>query len=182
MKKKLVFPAILVICCFMLTSFIGYDNGTIETPGTISFIGDAGSPNTFIFRKWAFTKVELPNDNFEEVNIALDINTSSLQTAWKDLEKNIRNKKDYFYVKKFPTATVSINGAKKQKDGSYITKAMLTLKGVTKPVDLQFTVSEEKPYVVKGSGVIIRQQFKFNGGGPKDEVPINFEVTLASNE
>jgi len=177
MKKQFIFYVLLTTCIFYLSSFVGYDTGE-DTPGTIEFIGDAGSPNKFVFRKWQFTKVELPNDNFEQISIALEINTSSLQTASKDLESNIRNKKDYFYVKKFPTATVTIDGAKKQEDGSYKTNAMLSLKDKTKPVELHFTVSDKKPYVVKGSGVIIRQQFSFKGKGPKDEVPVNFEVTL----
>lgn len=57
-------------------------------------------------------------------------------------------------------------------------QAVLKLKGVTKAVELSFTASDTAPYQIKGSGVITRQKFKFDGGGPKDEVPVNFELTL----
>lgn len=161
-----------------LSSFITYEDGTTATPGQIEFIGDAGSPNVFVFRKWAIDEVRIPDGNLEKVQVALTIQTGSLETQWKDLEKNIRKKKDYFYIKKFPRATVTIDGAQKMADGSYTSTAMLTLKGVTKPVQLRFTASDTAPYLIKGSGTVIRQKFKFNDGGPKDEVPVNFELTL----
>lgn len=168
---------ILSVCFFTLSSFVGYETEG-EVPGRIAFIGDAGSPNVFIFKKWEITSSSVPNDDVEQIQVQVDINTSSIQTDWKDLEKSIRKKTDYFYVKKFPTATVAINGAQRQEDGSYITNAQLTLKGITKEVPLQFTISEEKPYKVQGSGIVERRTFQFTGDGPKDEVPVNFELTL----
>ena len=176
-KRSLVFCLLMIGGGLFLSSFIGYDTRK-DTPGVIEFIGDAGSPNVFTFNKWEFTRSEVPNDDFTQVKVDLTINTSSLDCAWSDLKKSIRKKKDYFYVKKFPEATVQIDGATLQDDGSYKTDAMLSLKGVTKPVALTFTVSEDKPYVIKGSGVIERDNFKFTGDGPKNEVPVNFEVTL----
>ncbi|MEM6378173.1 MAG: YceI family protein [Bacteroidota bacterium] len=179
MKKQSILLWIFTLgFSLFLTSFIGYDDGQPEAPGTIEFIGDAGSPNVFVFQKWQIDEVQVPDGDMEQVQVKLTIQTGSLQTQWKDLEKSIRKKKDYFYAKKFPRATVTIDGAKKMEDGTYTTTAMLTLKGVTKAVDLNFTASETAPYQIKGSGVITRQKFKFTGGGPKDEVPVNFEVSL----
>lgn len=176
-KRSFIYGLLTVGGLLFLSSFIGYEKSG-ETPGKIEFIGDAGSPNVFVFKKWEFTRAEVPNDDMSQVKVDLSINTSSLDCDWKDLEKSVRKKKDYFYVKKFPEATVSIDEAELQSDGSYTTDAMLTLKGITKPVELNFTVSEEKPYVIKGSGIVKRKKFNFTGGGPKNEVPVNFEVTL----
>lgn len=168
-----------MIASFFLfcSAFIGIGS-TGETPGEIHFVGDAGSPTDFIFEKWDFTKVQIPEGRIEDMMIELQINTSSIRSDWKELEKSIRKKKDYFYVKKFPTATVAIKGAEKMEDGRYRTTARLSLKGVTKPVELTFTISEEPPYRVQGEGVIQRREFKFTGGGPRDEVPIRFDVVL----
>ena len=151
---------------------------TKDTPGTIEFVGDAGSPNVFTFERWQFTKVEMPDDKVENIQVELEINTSSLSTGWKELESNIRRKKDYFYVKKFPKATVVIDGAQRLADGRYTTEAMLTLKGISKSVKLTFSISETAPYVVKGEGEIVRADFKFTGNGPKPIVPVSFEATL----
>ncbi|MEM9985192.1 MAG: YceI family protein [Bacteroidota bacterium] len=177
--KKLIIASIsaLLLCSFTLVGVGERDSA----PGLIQAIGDAGSPQVFTFEKWEFTEASMAEGKIENIQLAIEINTSSLTCDWKDLQNNIRKKKDYFYVKKFPTAKVVIDGATRQADGSYTTEAMLTLKKKTKPVTLTFSISEEAPYQVKGEGLIIRQDFGFTGGGPKDEVPINFDVTLPSD-
>ena len=176
MKKSIVLS---VVALLSLASFTLVEKGTIgDAPGIIQAIGNAGSDQVFTFQKWAFTTAEMPEDKVENINLAIEINTSSLTCEWKDLQKSIRKKQDYFYVKKFPKATVKIDGATPQEDGTYKTTAILTLKNFTKPVELTFTISDTKPYQVKGEGMLIRQDFGFTGGGPKDEVPVSFDVTL----
>lgn len=179
-KQNVLLWCVTLSLGLFLSSFIAYDDGAEDAPGKIEFIGDAGSPNVFVFRKWAIDDVQVPEGDLEKVKINLTIQTGSLETQWKDLEKNIRKKKDYFYAKKFPRASVSIDGAKRMEDGSYSAEAILSLKGVTRPVNISFTASETAPYQIKGSGIITRQKFKFTGSGPKDEVPVNFEITLPS--
>lgn len=177
MKKIIILSALVVGTLFSLSSFVGFDK-VGEAPGTLQFIGNAGSDNLFTFQKWAFTNLELPEDDFSRIKATVEINASSFTADWKDLEKSIKKKQDYFYVKKFPKVYVEIDGASKNEDGTYNTDANLTLKGVTKEVPLTFTVSETKPYVIKGEGIVKRKKFKFNGGGPKDEVPVMFEFEL----
>jgi len=177
MKKSIILSAIVISTLAFFSSFVGYDT-VGETPGTLQFIGNAGGDNLFTFQKWQFTNVELPDDNFEKIKATVEINASSFTCDWKDLEVSVKKKKDYFFVKKFPSVNVVIDGAQKQKDGSYTTDASLTLKGVTKVVPLTFTVSETAPYQVKGAGVIMRNDFKFNGDGPSEEVPVKFDFTL----
>ena len=138
--KKFILLSTLAVFLFAFTQV---ERATIgDSPGTIQAIGDAGSPNIFTFQKWKFINVEMLEDKVENIKLSIEINTSSLTCDWKDLEKNIRSKKDYFYVKKFPKATIAIDGAKRLVDGSYQTTAMLTLKKNTKPVELTFTISE----------------------------------------
>jgi len=163
---------------FFLSSFVGFENGDFETPGTLTFIGDAGSPNLFTFNRWSIESADVPDGDFTNVKAEIVIDAGSFSADWKDLENSIRKKKDYFYVKKFPKASVKINGATLNDDGSYSTEASVTLKGKTKKVDLHFTVSETAPYQIVGGGVIQRRQFGFSGDGPKDEVPVNFDFTF----
>ena len=129
MKKHISVLFILLTANFLFfSSFIGVGSYG-DTPGFINAIGEAGSPNTFTFNKWEITKAAMPEGKVENIQVEIEINTSSLSTDWKDLEKNVKKKKDYFYVKKFPKATVVLNGAEAQGDGSYVSDAMLTLKG-----------------------------------------------------
>ncbi|MEL6635995.1 MAG: YceI family protein [Bacteroidota bacterium] len=147
-------------------------------PGVISVIGTAGGSNVFTFEKWRFTKAEMPDGKVENLDLAIEISTASLTTDWKDLEKGVKSKKDYFYVSKFPIARVAIQGAQPKGDGTYTCDALLTLKGVSKTVPLTFEISDSKPYQVKGDGMIFRSKFKFTGNGPEEEVPLNFDLTL----
>lgn len=174
--KKLLF--VLVSCIFFFAFTLVETAHLADTPGLIQAIGNAGSDQIFTFKKWAFTKVEMEDDKIENINLELVINTSSLSCDWKELEKSIKKKKDYFFIKKFPKATVKIDGASANENGTYTANAILTLKKYTKAVPVTFTISDTRPYEVKGTGVITRQDFGFTGGGPKDEVPIKFAATL----
>lgn len=176
MKKITYF---LPVFCLAFFAFTNIGVGTLgETPGTIQAIGNAGSDQLFTFQKWQFTKSEMLDGKIENIQLEIEINTSSLTCDWKDLEKNVKKKKDYFYIKKFPKAVVKIEGAEAFEEGQYKTTALLTLRGKTNPVELFFTISEKAPFNVKGEGVIKRSEFGFTGGGPKEEVPIMFDVVL----
>ncbi len=149
-----------------------------EAPGRIEAIGNAGSDNIFTFEKWTFTKAKMKDDMVENIKLEAVIDCKSLTCDWKDLEKSIKKKKDYFNVSDFPTATVVIDGAEDQGDGQWLTNAQVTIKEITREVPLTFTISDEKPYQVQGTGELKRRKFDFKGGGPKNEVPVSFEATL----
>lgn len=174
--------SIALLAFLFLNCHTFHSSDTVESaknypkpPGTIQFTGDAGSPNVFTVMDWRFTQAEIPEGDIEQIKVALILNTASITTDWKDLEKSVLKKKDYFYVKLFPEATILIDGAEKIDEQTYQTEAMLTLKGISNPVKLTFTL--EQNHVV-GKGVITRELFKFNGEGPKSQVPVSFDVYL----
>ena len=160
-----------------LSSFVGIAT-TTETTGKIQFIGDAGTQTTFTIEQWTFTKVAVQKDKIEDLHVELEMNMSSMSASWKELLDNVKKKKDYFYVKGFPKATVVIDKATKVKDNEYTCTAQLTLKEITKPVTLTFTVEGDNALTIKGKGVVVRQDFAFTGGGPKNEVPVMFDLVL----
>lgn len=149
-----------------------------ESPGQLSFIGDAGSPNIFTVENWRFTQIALPDGDPTRIEAEIDIDISSIRCDWQELQESIKTKKDYFHLRRYPSARVVIKGARALADGSYQTDAMLTLKKNTAPVRLAFTISKTPPYRVVGSGLIQRSAFGFNGDGPKEEVPISFDAVL----
>ncbi len=172
---------IFFICSLAATflfAFTQIELKTAKAPGTLQFVGDAGQATTFTVKDWAFTKVEMRDENPENIYAEIEMETSSIDASWTELVASVKKKPDYFHVKSFPKASAVINGAKKNEDGTYTTTAQVTIKKITKPVLLTFSISSEKPYKVKGTGTITRQDFDFNGGGPKDEVPVMFEAEL----
>lgn len=148
-----------------------------EAPGRIEFIGDAGSQNVFTIQKWGFTKIENAHQP-ENILVEAILDMRSISCDWKDLEKGVKKKKDYFFTRKFPQATIAINGATLQADSTYHTMASVTIKNSTKKVPLVFSISATAPYSVQATGTIHRSLFKFTGNGPKEEVPIKVDAIL----
>ena len=168
-----------------LSSFVGVGT-TDATMGKIQFIGDAGQATTFTIEQWKFTKMDVKKDKIEDLHVELEMDMSSMTASWKELLESVKKKKDYFYIKNFPKATVIIDKATKVKDNEYTCTAKLTLKNVTKPVELAFTVSPDSANTsnlkIKGSGIVVRQNFDFTGGGPKNEVPMMFDLVVSENK
>ncbi|MCB0596398.1 MAG: YceI family protein [Lewinellaceae bacterium] len=176
-----MFKSIIAITLIATFFFLPPETALLDelppAPGTIEFIGDAGSPNIFTFENWGFTKVEKADDP-ENIKIEAVFDVRSLKCEWKELEQSVLKKKDYFFAKKFPEARLSIDGATATGSGEYTAEALLTLKGISKTIELVFTISEEAPYMVHAEGVVERRLFKFNGDGPKDEVPVRVDAVL----
>ena len=149
-----------------------------EPPGTINVTGVAGGPRVFEFTKWQINKLTWTPGDFENIEIEVLIDCKSLTHDLYVLVYYLKKIKDYFFFNKFPTALAAVRGATMKEDGSYSAMMELSLKGVTKEVPITFEVTETAPYTVVGSGELNRRKFKFNGGGPENEVPLDFEIRL----
>ncbi len=149
-----------------------------DAPGLIEWTGIAGWTAKGDFTRWEFKKAKVPGGDFENVQIEVVVDMNSVNTENKDLENHLRQM-DYFGVKKFPLATITIDGAMKNEDGSYSAMAQFTIREITQDIAIDFTVEgEEAPYTVKGSSEIQRKDFDISGDGPKNNVPLAFEVTI----
>jgi polyisoprenoid-binding protein YceI len=147
------------------------------TPGEITFIGNAGGDNLFTINQWKFDRLD-NLDNPLKIGVTAVLDMTSITCDWKDLEKNLHKKKDYFHSKKFNTAQLTIDGAEEQADGSFLAQADLSMKGITKTVPVAFTLTGEGPYELVASATIMRGNFNFSGKGPKEEVPVMVKATL----
>ncbi|MEZ4686700.1 MAG: YceI family protein [Bacteroidia bacterium] len=176
MKNLLVLAALfpILFIAHIQSPFVHFP---AETPGSITFIGNAGSDQEFTVERWKFSKVENAGQP-EKIRVEAEMDMTSIRCDWADLLKGVKDKKDYFYVKKYKTASVTINGAKANADGSYSTDAELTLRGKTKTVPLTFSISKEAPFHIEAQGIVMRRKFGFTGGGPRDEVPVKVSADL----
>ena len=150
-----------------------------DAPGSLTFIGNAGGDNLFTVNSWKFTRVEHP-DQPEQIGITAVLDMKSITCDWKDLQKSLHKKKDYFYSKKWKTATINIDGAKMLTDSTYEAQAELEMRGITKSLPITFSISGggDLPYHVKADATVIRQTWGYTGGGPKDEVPVMIDADL----
>lgn len=159
-------------------SFVGiYD--VSNTPGSITFTTDAGSTSNFTIRKWKFLQCDIQEDAIEKLKVEAELDMSSLDCTWRELEKNVKKKTDYFYIKKFPTAKLRVDGAKKIGENQYSTVATLTLRDIVRPVTLVFNTGKDgNSLIIKGEGTVNRRDHEFTGDGPKDLVPVSFEFAV----
>ena len=177
MKKIFIITAITVAMATFLSSFVGVRT-VKETPGKIQFNANAGSDQLFTVNEWSFTTFDLKKEAVEKMNIELNMDMGSISCDWKDLQNSVKKKHDYFYVKNFPTAKVSIKGATKKADGTYECNANLILKSIMKPIVLTFSVKEENGLHIIGTGTVNRRDFDFTGSGPQDEIPVMFDFKM----
>jgi polyisoprenoid-binding protein YceI len=106
--------------------------------------------------------IELQSDSIKKAIIVLDM--LSLSHDNKDLESHLKGE-DFFEVVKYPSANFVTESIKYLNATSAIAKGKLTIKGITKQVDipLQITANETSK-IIKGKFVIDRTQFgiKYN--------------------
>jgi len=106
-------------------------------------------------------------------DVTVDINTinTGIGKRDKDLKKDKFFNADKYGTAHFRSTKVSGNG------GKYTVSGELTIKGVTKPVEIPFTATEEKGgYLFKGTFNVNRMNFGVSGDGKSIED--NAVVTL----
>lgn len=120
---------------------------------------------------------------FEGGSIEVTIDAKSINTD-NDSRDNHLRAEDFFDVAKYPTITYKSTSIKKTGDKTYMAEGDLTMKGVSKKVNLEIvlngtTVNERNKKEV--AGVTITSKFKrtdFNLASDMPEAMLANEVTL----
>ncbi|WP_454803607.1 YceI family protein [Mucilaginibacter phyllosphaerae] len=125
------------------------------------------------------------NINFDPINLAgskidatADVNTINTDNDMRDAHLK---KADYFDVEKYPKMNLSSITFKKN-GSSYVGQFNLTIKGITKPVEVPFNYSAlANGYFFKGIFKINRKDFTIGGNSMTmgDDVTITFEAETA---
>ena len=87
------------------------------------------------------------SDDFSNAKISFEIDVNSVDT--KDAKRDGHLKaEDFFYTEKHPKITFISTSFKKGKNGKYILKGNLTMRGVTKPItlDVKYGGTAKGPY------------------------------------
>ena len=117
--------------------------------------------------------------NIEKCEINFSVNSNSVNTDNKERDKHLK-KEDYFSVDKFPLISfTSTKITKKIGLNKYLINGNLTLKGTTKPVELEVTISsKEKIVSLKGNLQLNRRTYKVGGNSMvlSDNVKLNFTI------
>ena len=114
-------------------------------------------------------------------SISASIDAKTVSTGIGMRNHHLKSEEQYLNTDKYPE--ISFHSKKIEKTGSGFTaNGELTLKGVSKPVQLPFTFTPSgKTGVFKGHFVIKREDFNIGkpGGSTGDDVTINLEVPVS---
>lgn len=171
----LVAVAVLALCLAPTTIA-----GDAEAPGTLGF---AASNKMYSaegkFQKWHFTKVDIPDGDFEKGTAEFEVNLASVWEKADALAEHLRQA-DFFDVAKFATATVKIHSAKKTGEGTYDATATVDFHGHTNDVPVSFKVVNESPLKIEGSATLQRTAFGIGSAyDPSNERSITDDVSIS---
>ena len=83
----------------------------------------------------------------EKASVEVNIKTSSVDSNHAERDKHLRDE-DFLHASKYPEAKFVSTGYSQDKDGNGVLKGNLTLRGVTKPVeiDVEFIGAGDDPW------------------------------------
>lgn len=117
--------------------------------------------------------------NIEKSEITLSVNSNTVDTNNKERDKHLK-KEDYFSVEKFPLISfTSTKITKKIGLNKYIINGNLTIKGITKSVEFEVTISnKDEILTIKGTLQLNRKTYKVGGSSMvlSDNVKLNFTI------
>ncbi len=125
------------------------------------------------------SEIRFDEDSLTDTEINITIDTASAVTGTAEIDNALPGA-EFFNVAQFPNATFKARGAKEISDGKYEATGELTIRGVTKPVALPFSLDiSQGEGLARGAITINRSDF---GIGPKElagGIPLDDEVTIS---
>lgn len=127
--------------------------------------------------KIAFDPSDLSSARFE-VQIAL----TSADTASAERDETLQGS-DFFATKRFPTAVYTATAFRDLGHGSFAADGSLSLRGVEKPVTLEFSWKPKgtTAATLEGSATLNRLDFDIGGGDWADASTISHQITVKTH-
>jgi len=101
--------------------------------------------------------VEVEGTDYRTVRAEAVIKTASITTNTQQRDDHLRSA-DFFDTDQYPEMKFSSTGIEKKGDNAYLVRGDLTIKGITRPIELDATVegSFNDPYGNERTGVTLR--------------------------
>lgn len=159
---------------------------TIQPGGRIGFsVGNDGETISGTFSKWTAAIVMDPDHpESADIKVTIDVGSASVGDAYKD---GMLPGDEFFAAAAHPTATFVAKGAQTAGPGRYRASGTLTLKGVSKPQTIRFTLAgKDATRAVSGSATVARASFGVGNGdsskGLGPQVAVTFAFTAKKKE
>ena len=118
-------------------------------------------------------------DNLDAARIEVSVATGSARTGDRQRDDALPTA-DWFAAKEFPTATFIADKIVKTGEGAYAAEGALTLRGVSKPLTLPFTLAiSGSRATADGATSLIRTDFGVGQGEFATDEWVGFDVEVA---
>jgi cytochrome b561/polyisoprenoid-binding protein YceI len=152
---------------------------TVQPGGRIGFsVGNDGETISGSFSKWT-AKIVMDPDHPQSADIAvtIDVGSASVGDAYKD---GMLPGDEFFGVAAHPAATFTAKSAEAAGPGRYRASGTLTLKGVSKPQTIRFSLSGDgATRKVSGTATVARAAFGVGNGDSSGSLAPQVAVTFA---
>jgi polyisoprenoid-binding protein YceI len=137
----------------------------------------AGQPFIGVFRSWTADIDFDPND-LAHSHATVNVNVGSEASDDSETDSGVKGAEG-FAVSQFPTAVFKANGFTHKSGDAYVGQGTLSLKGISRPVTLLFTLtlSGNAAHVV-GKAQVMRTDFHVGTGEWEKPDPVAHEVTV----
>lgn len=188
LKRSMVFMSMALLTC---VSIAGAGPAFAETAAwqivpdksSLTFTGTQnGAPVTGSFKHFT-GDIEFSLSDLEHSRVKIMVDTGSVSASYSDLVDALKTP-DWFNVKLFPQAVFQSEHFKKTGDKSYQADGTLTIRNITKPVVITFTVLEagDASAHIKGVTTLKRNDFGVGQGEwastdeIKNDVKVEFDI------
>ncbi len=152
---------------------------TVQPGGRIGFsVRNDSDLISGSFSKWTAAIVMDPDHpQSADIKVTIDMGSASVGDTYKD---GMLPGDEFFGVAAHPVATFTASGAEKTGAKSYAAKGRLTLKGVSKPQTIRFTLSGDgETRKVSGTATVARAAFDVGNGGSSGGLAPQVAVTFS---
>lgn len=136
-----------------------------------------GEPLTGSFKRWT-ADIEFDPSDLAHSRVVATIETGSVVTDYPEGDEGLKGNLG-FDIGQFPTARFETTGFRRLPDGSFVAGARLTIRGITKPLQLPFKLSVQGNHAhVTGRAGLIRTDFGVGQGEWAAPEPVAHQVTV----
>jgi polyisoprenoid-binding protein YceI len=137
----------------------------------------SNEPFTAAFKSWK-ADIDFDPADLAHARASVTIDMASEASDTKELDDGLRGTFG-FEVSQFPTAHFLATGFTHKTGNDYIATGTLTIRGVTKPVTLPFTLTiTGKSAHMTGTAQLIRTDFHVGEGEWSADTPVSHAVTV----
>ncbi len=136
-----------------------------------------GQPFTGTFTRWK-ARIAFDRSRLDQAKVDVSVDLSSLTSGDGETDDSVKGAYG-FEVAKYPIARFLATKFTRKDDGSYVADGTLTIKGVSKPVSLPFSldIRRDKAHAV-GRAVVSRMDFNVGTGEWAKPTPVSYQVTV----